>query len=110
LSVRPDAKALLTGLFKASIDAARPELCVAPHLPQPPKGRTIVIGAGKAAASMAAAVEAHWSGPLEGLVVTRYGHTAPTKTIEVVEPSSVMRPACSFWFPWAIACSTVRWW
>jgi glycerate 2-kinase len=83
--MRPDARALLTDLFKASIDAARPELCVAPHLPQPPKGRTIVIGAGKAAASMAAAFEAHWSGPFEGLVVTRYGHALPTKKIEVVE-------------------------
>jgi glycerate 2-kinase len=85
LSVLPNARAFLTELFKVSIDAARPELCVPPHLPQPPRGRTIVIGAGKAAASMAAAVEAHWSGPLEGLVVTRYGHAAPTKMIEVAE-------------------------
>ena len=83
--MRPDAKQFLTGLFQAAIDAARPALCVPPHLPLPPKGRTIVIGAGKAAASMAAAVEAHWPGPLEGVVVTRYGHGTPTTRIEVVE-------------------------
>ncbi|MCW6510842.1 glycerate kinase type-2 family protein [Lichenifustis flavocetrariae] len=83
--MRRDAKQFLTRLFQAAIDAARPALCVPPHLPAPPKGRTIVIGAGKAAASMAAAVEAHWPGPLKGLVVTRYGHGAPTTRIEVVE-------------------------
>jgi hydroxypyruvate reductase len=57
------------------------------HLPPRPKGRTIVVGAGKAAASMAAAVEAHWNGPIEGLVVTRYGHGVPCMHIEVVEAS-----------------------
>ena len=82
---RFEPRAFLTELFRAAIDAARPALCVQPHLPPPPRGRTIVIGAGKAAASMAAAVEAHWSGPLEGLVVTRYGHAVPTQRIEVVE-------------------------
>jgi len=76
---------LLTGLFEAAIDAARPEKSLAGFLPERPRGRTIVVGGGKAAASMAAAVERAWDGPLEGLVVTRYGHGAPTKRIEVVE-------------------------
>jgi hydroxypyruvate reductase len=80
-----EPRAFLTGLFRAAIDAASPAKRLAPFLPARPKGRTIVVGAGKAAASMAAAVEAAWDGPLEGLVVTRYGHGAPTKRIEVVE-------------------------
>jgi hydroxypyruvate reductase len=80
-----EPRAFLTGLFCAAIDAASPTKRLASFLPERPKGRTIVVGAGKAAASMAAAVEAAWQGPLEGLVVTRYGHGAPTKRIEVVE-------------------------
>jgi hydroxypyruvate reductase len=80
-----EPRAFLTDLFWAAIDAASPSKRLAPFLPAPPKGRTIVVGAGKAAASMAAAVEAAWGGPLEGLVVTRYGHGAPTRRIEVVE-------------------------
>ena len=80
-----EPRAFLTGLFRAAIDAASPSKRLAPFLPAPPKGRTIVVGAGKAAASMAAAVEAAWGGPLEGLVVTRYGHGAPTRRVEVVE-------------------------
>ncbi len=80
-----EPRAFLTGLFQAAIDAASPAKRLARFLPAPPKGRTIVVGAGKAAASMAAAVEAAWSGPLEGLVVTRYGHGARTRRIEVVE-------------------------
>jgi hydroxypyruvate reductase len=83
----PNERELLTRMFQAAIDAAAPALCLPPHLPSPPKGRTIVIGAGKAAASMARAVEDHWQGPLEGLVVTRYGHGTETKHIEVVEAS-----------------------
>src|SRR5260370_5401699 len=78
---------LLLDMFQAAVNAAAPVLCVPAHLPPRPKGRTIVVGAGKAAASMAAAVEAHWNGPLEGLAVTRYGHGIPCKYIEVVEPS-----------------------
>ncbi|MEN9708541.1 MAG: hypothetical protein RIQ68_949 [Pseudomonadota bacterium] len=78
---------LLRNMFAAAIAAADPALCVPQHLPAPPKGRTIVLGAGKAAASMAKAVEDHWQGPLEGLVVTRYGHSAPCQQIEVVEAS-----------------------
>ena len=61
-------------MFDAAIAAAQPALCLPPHLPSPPKGRTIVIGAGKASAAMARALEDHWDGPLEGLVVTRYGY------------------------------------
>jgi glycerate 2-kinase len=76
---------LLKAMFQAAVDAAAPSLCVPPHLPKRPKGRTIVIGAGKASGAMAKAVEEHWDGPLEGLVVTRYGYKLPTKRIEVVE-------------------------
>ena len=76
---------LLRRLFDAAIASAQPARCVPPFLPKPPKGRTIVVGAGKAAATMAQAVERHWPGPLEGLVITRYGHRAPCSRIEVVE-------------------------
>jgi len=76
---------LLKAMFQAAVDAAAPSLCVPAHLPQRPKGRTIVIGAGKASGAMARAVEDQWEGPLEGLVVTRYGHKLPTTRIEVVE-------------------------
>ena len=77
--------ALLRRLLDAALASALPARCVPPHLPDPPAGRTVVVGAGKAAASMAQALEAHWRGPLEGLVVTRYGHRVPTQAIEVVE-------------------------
>src|SRR5579871_3153304 len=80
-----DSRALLRDLFDAAMRRALPSVCLPPHLPARPKGRTIVVGAGKAAASMAAAVEAHWDGRLEGLVVTRYGHAARCRHIEVVE-------------------------
>ena len=77
----------LEDMFRAAIAAADPALAVPRFLPAAPKGRTIVIGAGKAAASMALAVENNWPGELTGLVVTRYGHGAPCKRIEVVEAS-----------------------
>jgi glycerate 2-kinase len=81
-----DPRAFLRILFDAAVAAALPDLCIPPHLPTPPKGRTIVVGAGKASAAMAKSVEDHWTGgPLEGLVVTRYGHRAPTREIEIVE-------------------------
>ena len=80
-----DPRLLLRRLLDAALASARPAQCVPPHLPEPPAGRTVVVGAGKAAATMAQAVEDHWSGPLEGLVVTRYGHRVPTERIEVVE-------------------------
>ena len=80
-----DPRSLLRYLFDAALAAADPAKVVPPHLPAPPQGRTLVVGAGKAAGAMAAAVEAHWPGPLSGLVVTRYGHGLPCKRIEVVE-------------------------
>ncbi len=78
---------LLLGSFQAALAAADPLKIVGHHLPPPPKGRTVVIGAGKAAAAMAAAVEARWpaGAPLEGLVITRYGHGLATQRIRVVE-------------------------
>lgn len=76
---------LLRQLFQAAVAAAQPALCVPARLPAPPKGRLIVIGAGKASAAMAKAVEDHWNGPLEGLVATRYGYGLPCKRIEIVE-------------------------
>src|SRR6201986_3519649 len=78
-------RGILLHLLNTAVGAALPAQTLAAHLPKKPKGRTIVIGAGKAAASMAAAVEAHWEGDLSGLVVTRYAHGEPTKHIEVVE-------------------------
>jgi len=78
---------LLRALFDAAVTRSLPSVCLPPHLPPKPKGRTIVIGAGKASAAMAKAVEENWDGPLEGLVVTRYGHNAPCKHIEIVEAS-----------------------
>lgn len=80
-----DPRALLRAMFDAAVAAAQPATCLPPHLPAPPAGRTIVIGAGKAAAAMAQTLEAHWSGPLEGLVVTRHGQGLPCRAIEVVE-------------------------
>lgn len=83
--MQPDDRFILHSLFKAALDAARPAGKFAGRLPEAPKGRTIVVGAGKAAASMAQAFESEWQHPLEGIVVTRYGHGAPTRAIEVVE-------------------------
>jgi glycerate 2-kinase len=80
-----EPRAFLRSLFDAALAAAEPAKAVPPNLPKPPRGRTIVVGAGKAAASMARAVEEHWPGPLSGLVVTRYGHGVPCRRIEVVE-------------------------
>ncbi|CAN2535041.1 Putative+hydroxypyruvate+reductase [Methylocapsa aurea] len=84
-----DYRGLLRAMFDAAVGAAHPSVCLPAFLETiaPPKGRTIVVGAGKAAASMAAAVEKHWPHPLEGLVVTRYEHGAPTSKIEVIEAS-----------------------
>jgi hydroxypyruvate reductase len=80
-----DREAFLRELFMASVEAARPERAVRAHLPPYPKGRTVVIGAGKASAAMATALEDAWDGPLEGLVATRYGHAAPTRRVEIIE-------------------------
>ena len=80
-----DPRALLRRMFEAAIAAAQPVQCVPPHLPPVPKGRLIVLGAGKASAAMARAVEDHWCGDLSGLVVTRYGYGVPCAKIEIVE-------------------------
>jgi len=69
-----DRRSLLRSMFDAAIAAAQPSVCVPPYLPPVPKGRLIVIGAGKASAAMARAVEDHWPGKLGGIVVTRYGY------------------------------------
>jgi hydroxypyruvate reductase len=85
-SERPAAaRALLLQMFHAAIASAQPAVCIPPHLPPVPRGRVIVIGAGKAAATMARAVEQNWPGPLSGLVVTRYGYAVPCERIEIVE-------------------------
>ena len=80
-----DRLTLLRAMFDAAIAAAQPALCLPEHLPARPKGRTLVIGAGKASAAMARALEDHWDGPLEGLVVTRYGYEVPCGRIEIVQ-------------------------
>ncbi|MGI9411530.1 MAG: glycerate kinase type-2 family protein, partial [Hyphomicrobiaceae bacterium] len=80
-----DAPELLNSLFGAAVASADPAHVIQRHLPEPPEGRTIVLGAGKASASMAATVECQWSGPLEGLVATRYGHGVACEHIEIVE-------------------------
>ncbi len=74
-------------MFDAAVASAQPALCVPRHLPEPPRGRLVVIGAGKASAAMAAAVEANWRGPLSGLVVTRDGYGVPCRHIEIIEAS-----------------------
>ena len=78
-------RALLEASFRAAVAAADPLQIVAQHLPRPPKGRTFIAAAGKAAASMAAAAEQQWRSELSGIAITRYGHGMPTKRIRVVE-------------------------
>ncbi|MBK8335866.1 MAG: glycerate kinase [Sterolibacteriaceae bacterium] len=76
---------LLQKMFAAAVEAAQPAHCIPRFLPAAPGGRLVVIGAGKASAAMAKAVEDHWPGELSGLVVTRYGYNAPCRRIEIVE-------------------------
>lgn len=80
-----EPRRLFTGLYEAAVAAADPARVMGRFLPAQPKGRTIVIGAGKGSAQMARAFEDDWDGPLEGLVVTRYGYGAPCRRIEVIE-------------------------
>lgn len=80
-----DRGPLLMRMFEAAVRAADPAACLPPALPEPPKGRTVVVGAGKASAAMARALEGAWPGPLEGLVVTRYGHAVGCERIRIVE-------------------------
>jgi hydroxypyruvate reductase len=80
---------LLTALFEAAVGAAAPEAALRDHMPAPPKGRTVVIGAGKGAAQLASAFERHWeasgNGRLSGLVITRYGYSADCNHIQIIE-------------------------
>ncbi len=80
-------RSLLDALFTHAVAKAQPALAVRLNLPPKPRGRTIVVGAGKASAQMARAFEQAWDGPLSGLVVTRYGYAVPCERIEVVEAS-----------------------
>ncbi|RAZ76317.1 glycerate kinase type-2 family protein [Mesorhizobium atlanticum] len=80
-----DPKSFLISIFNAAVAAADPEKTIRNHLPAKPKGRTIVIGAGKGSAQMAAAFEKVWDGPIDGLVVTRYGYGARCERIEIIE-------------------------
>ncbi|MBA4741354.1 MAG: glycerate kinase [Azoarcus sp.] len=80
-----DPRQLLRQMFDAAILAAQPEHCIPRFLPEPPRGRTIVIGAGKASAEMARALEKHWPGELSGVVVTRYGYAVPCNQVEILE-------------------------
>lgn len=87
-----DPRQILRDMFDAAVASAQPAKCVPPFLSdRQPKGRFIVIGAGKASAAMACVVEEYWSGPLEGLVVTRYGYGAPCEKVEIVEAA---HPVC----------------
>jgi glycerate 2-kinase len=85
ISAVNDQRALLRRIFDAAVAAADPAVCLAQHLPPPPEGRTLVIGAGKASAAMARALERAWPGPLEGLVITRYGYEVPCDRIQIVQ-------------------------
>ena len=87
---------LLQDLFDHATAAAQPALAVRANLPPRPAGRTIVIGAGKASAQMAKAFEEAWAGPLDGLVVTRYGYGAPCQRIEIVEAAHPVPDAAGY--------------
>ncbi len=80
-----EPRGFLHGLFDAAVEAAMPRHSIRAHLPERPKGRTVVVGAGKGAAQLAQALEDAWDGPLSGVVVTRYGYGAPCDRIEVLE-------------------------
>ncbi|MCW5719879.1 MAG: glycerate kinase [Devosia sp.] len=89
-------KDLLQALFHSAVERAQPALAIAQFLPERPRGRTIVIGAGKASAQMARAFEQAWHGPLSGLVVTRYGYAEPCQHIEIVEAAHPVPDAAGF--------------
>lgn len=80
-----DPRTLLRRMFDAAVQAAQAENCIPRFLPEPPRGRTFVVGAGKASAAMARALEGHWPGRLSGLVVTRYGYAVPCERIQILE-------------------------
>ena len=90
------AQALLRDMFDAAVGAADPAQVLADHLPPKPQGRCIVVGAGKSAAAMAAALEAAWPDvDLSGIVVTRHGHQVPTRRITVCQASHPVPDAAS---------------
>ncbi|MBV8271475.1 MAG: glycerate kinase [Cupriavidus sp.] len=91
-----DPRDFLRRMFAAAIEAAQPAHCVPPHLADIKARRLVVIGAGKASAAMARAVEAHWDGPLSGLVVTRDGYAVPCEHIEIAEASHPVPNAAGF--------------
>lgn len=91
----PDPRDFLTQLFEAAVRSAQPAHGLAAHLPPAPKGRTVVIGAGKASAAMAQALEDLWPGPLEGVVVTRYGYAVPCRRIRILEAAHPVPDAAS---------------
>ena len=82
--MKPPSRFLIS-LFEQAVQNAQPRYCLPPHLPPPAKGRNVVLGAGKASAEMAKVLEDHWPGPLEGLVVTRYGHRVDCDQVEILE-------------------------
>ena len=90
-----EPRKLLRQMFDAAIAAAQPAQCIPRHLPAAPKGRTLVIGAGKASAAMAKAFEDHWPGDLAGLVVTRYGYEVPCQRIEIIQAAHPVPDAAS---------------
>lgn len=81
----------LASLYTAAVRAADPLTGISFHLPARPKGRTVVIGAGKGAAQMARALETVWDSQLEGVVVTRYGYGCQTQNIEIIKASHPVR-------------------
>ena len=82
-----EPRSFLRALFDAAVDAATPASCMSRWMPSRPDGRVIVIGAGKAAASMAKELEDHWGGPLKGQVIVPYGHGVSCRWIDVIEAS-----------------------
>ena len=85
MTIQVNPRELLRRMFDAAIEAAQPVHCIPKFLPETPRGRLVVIGAGKASAAMARVFEQQWSGPLSGVVVTRYGYAVPCERIEILE-------------------------
>ena len=87
MNAHTSPRTLLQQMFAAAVEAAQPVHCIPKFLPEQPKGRLIVIGAGKASAAMAKAFEDSWPGALSGVVLTRYGYQVPCQRIEILEAS-----------------------
>ncbi len=85
MTIQVNPRELLRRMFDAAIEAAQPVHCIPKFLPETPRGRLVVIGAGKASAAMARVFEQQWSGSLSGVVVTRYGYAVPCERIEILE-------------------------